>query len=109
MIVCVQMADAEVARVPSWLAQLHCPDLTLSCHFCPPAGYLLFCHGRALPEPLLQSVFAEYLQWSYEADFGGHEGVFYTCSATQQLNEKVGDLEQRILALEVRRGVTHCC
>ena len=97
----VQIADEEIARIPGWLARLHCPDLCLSCHFCSPAGYLIFCHGMALPEAVLQSVFSDYEQWSYEADVDGHEGVFYTCNATQELNEEVGDLEQRIIALEV--------
>jgi hypothetical protein len=102
-----QVADEEVARVPGWLARVHCPDLCLSCHFCSPAGYLVFSHGAALPVALLQSAFADYKQWSYEADFDGHEGVFYTCGATKQLNMEVGDLEQRVVALEVRatRGV----
>lgn len=97
-----QVADEEIARVPGWLARLHCPDLCLSCHFCSPSGYLVFSHGMALPEALLQSVFSDYKQWSYEADFDGHEGVFYVCNATRQLNEEIGDLEQRVLAREVR-------
>lgn len=98
----VQIADEEVARVPGWLARVHCPDLCLSCHFCSPSGYLMFCHDRALPAAVLEAALSDFAKWSDEADFGGHEGVFYTCDATRQLNEQVGDLEQRILALEVR-------
>ena len=56
----------------------------------------------ALPEALTSSVLADFKQWTYESDFGGHEGTFYTCNATQELNEEIGDLEQRILSLEVR-------
>ena len=97
-----QVADEEIARVPGWLARLHCPDLCLSCHFCSPSGYLLFSHGMALPDALLQSVFSDYAQWSYESDFDGHEGMFYSCNATKQLNEEIGDLEQRVISREVR-------
>jgi hypothetical protein len=51
----------------------------------------------------MQASLQDYVKWSDEADFVGQEGVLYCCDATKQLNEDVGDLEQRILALEV------CC
>lgn len=98
----LQMAEHEVARVPTWLAHLHCPNLCLSCHFFAPAGYLMFCHGSALPEALTASVLSDFEKWSDEADFNGHEGTFYTCNLTRQLNRQVGDLEQRVVSMEVQ-------
>jgi hypothetical protein len=50
----------------------------------------------------VQSVFSDYKLWSHEADIDGHEGYFYTCNATHELNEEVGDLELRVVELEVR-------
>jgi hypothetical protein len=97
----LQVADEEVARVPEWLASLHCPSLCLSCHLYGPAGYLMFSHGRSIPEALLQNVFSDYRVWSHEADFDGHEGVFYRCQITDDLNERVGNIEQKIEMLEV--------
>lgn len=35
------------------------------------------------------------------ADFDGLEGVFYRCHATDELNERIGDVEERVLTLEV--------
>jgi hypothetical protein len=50
----MQVAAYEVSRVPAWLSELHCPDLSLSCHFNSSAGFLMFCHNEQLPEPILQ-------------------------------------------------------
>jgi hypothetical protein len=63
----------------------------------PPAGYLAFRHGVALPEALLQSAFADYKQWSTRRI----STATYTCGAKKQLNVEVGDLEQRVVAVEV--------
>jgi hypothetical protein len=60
-----------------------------------------------LPDALMQSVFSDYVQWSYESDFDGHEGMFYVCNLTKQLNEEIGDLEQRVIAFEVWSLLLH--
>lgn len=49
----------------------------------------------------MQASLQDYVKWSEETDFCGQEGVLYRCDATKQLNEEIGDLEQRVLALEV--------
>lgn len=64
-------------------------------------GYLIFSHGAEIPDALIQSVFADYEFWSHEADFDGHEGVFYRCGMTDMLNRDVGNLQQKISIAEV--------
>eukprot|EP00892_Ulva_mutabilis_P006562 jgi/Ulvmu1/4278/UM198_0002.1 len=96
------VADEEIAKVPTWLASIHCPNLCLSCHFSGNSGYLVFSHGSEIPEALLQNVFSDYTVWSHESDFDGCEGVFYRCSATDVLNQRVGDIEEKVLTYEAQ-------
>lgn len=65
--VCLQVADEEIAKVPGWLAAIHCSNLCLSCHFSGNSGYLMFSHGMEIPEALLQNIFADYKVWSQES------------------------------------------
>lgn len=65
------------------------------------AGYLIFSHGAEIPDALIQSVFADYEFWAHEADFDGHEGVFYRCGMTDMLNRDVGNVQQKISIVEV--------
>lgn len=41
-------------------------------------------------------------------DFDGREGVFYHCNATNELNQRVGDIEERVLTFEVRLHRREC-
>lgn len=63
----MQVADEEISKVPAWLASIHCSNLCLSCHFSGNSGYLIFSHGREIPEALLQNVFSDYTVWSHES------------------------------------------
>jgi hypothetical protein len=61
----------------------------------------MFSHGAAIPDAIIESVYADYEFWSHEADFDGHEGVFYRCGITDMLNRDVGNIQQKIDTMEV--------
>lgn len=65
----------------------------------------MFSHGAEIPEALIENIFADYKFWSHEADFDGHEGVFYKCGMTDMLNRDVGNIQQKIDTIEVRHLV----
>lgn len=62
----------------------------------------MFSHGAEIPDALIQSMFADYEFWSHEADFDGHEGVFYRCGMTNMLNRDIGNVQQKISTIEVQ-------
>lgn len=71
----------------------------------------MFGPHRAAVHSLWTSLFicaAFFLPQTCHIDFDGREGVFYRCNATNELNQRVGDIEEKVLMYEVQLCLSFC-